>query len=1108
MAIRVTRNDAGNCITFVGSTNPVYWNSCLEGQINEDNPNNIDVINKVRTVEEGTTIYEFFNIPYTDFQDKDGNDFDSPSACADYITLNANVVSNTGTFVFSQLDEIDAQRDATNTTVLFSNGDIYAVNSLVAAQDTDGTIKVTTVRGNKSIYTGIRFYNVSINDGQLSNFNTLSACVDRLNEVLSGSAIGSDTGSTVTSTTTTSSSATFTVYGDRITETGSGTTLGYTSTADVSNGVTNFDTSNGIYSNEIITEAGEYFEFSQDQGDWSNARGVYIGLFDETTYDVADLDVDVAGNAVKSMLYLRLKNTPFVFADSSDNGYGKITELGFNNSPQTKETFRLGLDQDRRGYIAYEKTDGTFEVICRTATAVDADTEIRMIAIMPLANELNGIRNATVNEEVLGANFTWYYIESPDGEYTYPLFNAQADAEEVDELYGTASTGSGFATQHTWIDELPSINTWYKPSTYGAVDATSAPTPPSGITYNEISTGTDSDYAPSQFSQSATVDEGDTVNLQIVPQGDASVYSLTNIPAGLAFNSVTGYLQGTAPNVSGDTSSNPSDTYTIDVTKANDYGSSVGSLTIVVNNLTAPAVAISGFTHISGSASLVDSDTLDNGSAVSVDDTVQDGYRFKMTDSYVTTNILPALQAAGDKVFVGFAGNLSSGWGTIGNGDFTNGFRFEYVSASQVKVARLVNGAENSAVTHAYSSNLGYDFYLSNTGGVLEANYNLSSTNKETEPTSADGGSWTYTSTYNTGVTESKTVVIAAVDTQADIATSGLSEHQIPTGVTTSFTKALDFSGGSERTQMVGSGVYPNIMMMSNIGTTISPNPNTARTVSASNGRPWACAIVFRSDKNASNQHIWNFGEGAGSTDDNIYLRTDSSGKLYFGWGRSGALNEFLIHPSGTGTGWTVTAGNWYGIYIGYDGTRLSGTDATAANLTDVFDIRLMGESVNWATTGYSDTNLSTSSDWTSTGGRMDRQFTTGVLTVGGRGGNRNFHGKVASMVVTTLNLNVNKPTTAEIELMITNPMKWLQDYKVGTNYRQANSGTNTANFSTSSGTASVYGTQIWLMGDGTNDSFANGIRNQVDPTDQNYTKMNLISMQSNDIETVSISGL
>ena len=41
MAIKVTRNDAGNCITFVGSTNPVYLNSCLEGEINENNSNNV-----------------------------------------------------------------------------------------------------------------------------------------------------------------------------------------------------------------------------------------------------------------------------------------------------------------------------------------------------------------------------------------------------------------------------------------------------------------------------------------------------------------------------------------------------------------------------------------------------------------------------------------------------------------------------------------------------------------------------------------------------------------------------------------------------------------------------------------------------------------------------------------------------------------------------------------------------------------------------------------------------------------------------------------------------------------------------------------------------------
>ena len=33
-------------------------------------------------------------------------------------------------------------------------------------------------------------------------------------------------------------------------------------------------------------------------------------------------------------------------------------------------------------------------------------------------------------------------------------------------------------------------------------------------------------------------------------------------------------------------------------------------------------------------------------------------------------------------------------------------------------------------------------------------------------------------------------------------------------------------------------------------------------------------------------------------------------------------------------------------------------------------------------------------------------------------------------------------------------------------------------------------------------------IRNQVMPSDQNYTKLNMISMVSNDIQTVNITGL
>ena len=50
--------------------------------------------------------------------------------------------------------------------------------------------------------------------------------------------------------------------------------------------------------------------------------------------------------------------------------------------------------------------------------------------------------------------------------------------------------------------------------------------------------------------------------------------------------------------------------------------------------------------------------------------------------------------------------------------------------------------------------------------------------------------------------------------------------------------------------------------------------------------------------------------------------------------------------------------------------------------------------------------------------------------------------------------------------------------------------------------------TQVYLMGDGTNDSFSSGIMNQVNNTD-GYTKTDgFKDMASNDIENVNISGL
>ena len=1094
MAIRIARNDAGNCINFFGTSNPTYWNACLEGEINEDNSNNVNVINKVRTIEEGTTIYEFFNRPYTLFVDKDENVFESASECAEYITDNANVLSDTGTFVFSQSDLLDAQRESTNTTVLFSNGDIYAVNSLQAVAQNDGTITVRTIRGDKDIYQRLRYYNVSVNDNAINSFNTINAAVDRLNEVLSGGTITSDTGSATSEESTESASATFTVYGDRITETGSGATLGYTSTAEAGN----FDTSNGFYSNETINEAGEYYEFTQDGGDWTNATGLTFGLFDETTYDVADLDEDLAGNAVKAVLRLRLKNTPFVFKDPAST-YGRLNEAGFSSSVNTVAQWRVGLDAERRPYIA-AYINSAWTTVCRTETATPVDQEFRFVGIMPLANELEGIRNMTVNTLVEAPALTWYYIESPDGSFDYPLFTDSIQANYVDEEYGTAADGAGASHTHTYVDESPTSQTWYMPSTYMFHDQTSAPTPPTGVVYNEIATGDDANYVPTSFgTQTLTVDEGDSINYAIKPADDASTYNVTSIPAGLAYNATTGNLTGTAPDVLQDNVQNPSDEYTITVTKSNDFGSSTGTLTLTINNLTVPSTAITGFTYVSGSTTLVDSDTLNDGTAVSVDDLLGDARRFVANYVQVRDQVIPALTATNDTVYIGIPKSTAS-WGSIEDADWDVAWKFQYASATSIAVSMVTNGTASSATTQSHNATDGtnFNYYIDNEGGVVELLGKQAGQGGNTEPSVALGGTWTLSASRDTGATGNKTVHFAAVNTTMDLSVTGLNEVDTPAGgITTSWTKALDFSGSNEHVKQVSSHASYNPLRMNGLSTQVPVNATSSKSSSNTSARPWATTIVFKADRNNSNQHIWNSGEGTATGNDNIYLRLSATGDLFFGWGREGSgYNECRIAQN-------ISSSTWYGVYVGHKGYRASAAAATASNLSLGFDIRLMSSADSFASVSA---NLSTSSNWTSTGARMDRAV-TGDFTIAGRGTNRNFHGKVASMVITNLRANFTMPDATEIKMMITDPKKWEDDYRDGQLVR-AFSSTSESTYNANDWQYGYTSNYIWLMGDGTGDTYFNHIRNQVLWTDQNVGKLQLNSMVSNDIQNVTIPGL
>ena len=497
------------------------------------------------------------------------------------------------------------------------------------------------------------------------------------------------------------------------------------------------------------------------------------------------------------------------------------------------------------------------------------------------------------------------YIESPDGNFEYPLFATAEEANYYDEENG----GSGTSHTHTYADD-PTATTWYMPDTNSTMTATSAPQYDTTLglqaTYTEITSLTNADLVPPAFSNAdITQAEGTAINMQLMPAGATWSQSVTISPSGsgLVYNTSTHYLQGTLTDVGADTD------YTITVTRANSYGSSVGSFVITATDVT-------------------------------------------------------------------------------------------------------------PSQTH-----------------------------------------------------------------------------------TTAWTKALDFSGGSEYAEMVSSS-FDNkpIAQDSPVTITSGTNGNTSNDTLSD---PWACACVFKIDGNSSNQHIWNQGEGGGSTDDNIYLRLSSTRQLYFGWGRSGDLNELYLD--------TINTTDWYGVYIAHDGRRASAANATAANLAEYFDIYIMSSADSFASIG---SNYSTSTNWSNsnstTGGRMDRT-TSGAFTIGGRGSNRSFHGKVASFVATTLRQNVAMPTTSEALEMITDPMDWMTNYKVGNAYRKPQESADTSNWqigTTGPSWDPAKATQVWIMGDGNGDSYNNKMRNQAYSGDQYITKLDMLSMVSNDIETVNISGL
>ena len=194
----VKRNLAGNCLTFEGSSNPVFFNNTVRAEVNADNSDNINIVNDIRTgtgVHSNPDQYEFWDVPYTTFCDEDGGAFPDCQTAVDYINDRARVLDTTGRFILDANDTLDFELDETRTSIFVDNGLTFPIGSLSAAANDDNHINITSISGNLIIFRDLRLANASIAGTTVTQ--TLATAVNELNSLFNQS--GGSTAPTITS---------------------------------------------------------------------------------------------------------------------------------------------------------------------------------------------------------------------------------------------------------------------------------------------------------------------------------------------------------------------------------------------------------------------------------------------------------------------------------------------------------------------------------------------------------------------------------------------------------------------------------------------------------------------------------------------------------------------------------------------------------------------------------------------------------------------------------------------------------------------------------------------------------------------------------------------
>ena len=206
--------------------------------------------------------------------------------------------------------------------------------------------------------------------------------------------------------------------------------------------------------------------------------------------------------------------------------------------------------------------------------------------------------------------------------------------------------------------------------------------------------------------------------------------------------------------------------------------------------------AHANFTHIPTSAEMVDSDTLGENSAVSIDNTLEDGKRIVFSGSF--DNIFANIPANSGSLKAIYIGILKTGHNLsfVGDSDFEFAYKFYHNlgGGTQRVMSTITDGSAVVAAT-----NLG-----TNSDIVFFHDFSVSGKFFGTNPpvTAGTGASMTTPTApthYTTNIsTADLTIVIASSGPQLDISTLSFSEVNNPTVDTTAPTMTITASEVSD----------------------------------------------------------------------------------------------------------------------------------------------------------------------------------------------------------------------------------------------------------------------------------------------------------------------